>query len=64
MIRSLCPQCGSKYCGPYACRFTGNTHKLYRENLYAEAVARRDKEQPKWLRDSLTGARDPDIKRY
>lgn len=52
-----CQQCGSD-CGPYRCRFSGITHALFRENQYADAMIRRDKERPQWERDLATGARD------
>lgn len=53
-----CPQCGSEGCGAYRCRFSCITHTLFRTNQYADAMIRRDKERPQWLRDLLTGARD------
>lgn len=56
-----CPQCGSE-CGPTVCRFSGITHKfaeeLRKENAYAAAMIRRDKETPRWMRELRTGARD------
>jgi hypothetical protein len=53
-----CPQCSSKDCGPYRCRFSNIKHAIFRENRYAQAMIHRDKEQPKWLRNLLTGGRD------
>lgn len=55
----ICPQCNSEGCGPYRCRFSSITHAQYRENKaneYADAMIRRDIEQPKWERDLKTGA--------
>ncbi len=57
-----CPQCSSEQCGPYRCRFSGLTHATYRTqkaNEYADRMIRRDKEQPQWLRDFKTGAKEP-----
>jgi hypothetical protein len=52
----ICPQCNSEGCGPYRCRFSGETHAEYRENKYASEMIRRDQEQPQWERDLKTGA--------
>jgi hypothetical protein len=53
-----CPQCSSNDCGPYRCRFSNVMHAIFRENQYAQAMIQRDKEQPKWLRNLLTGGLD------
>ena len=40
-----CPQCGSGGCGPYRCRFSGLTHKAYRQEQitrYAEQKMREE----------------------
>lgn len=51
--RIKCPQCSSAECGPYRCRFTGNTHELFHANNYANA-----KREPNWLTDMREGRPD------
>ena len=58
MPNTKCPQCGSEGCGPYRCRFSGNTHELFRANTYADAAIKRDAEQPRWLSDMRQGSPD------
>lgn len=60
-----CPQCGSSQCGTHRCRFSGLTHVTYRTqraNDYADAMIRREKAEPKWLRDLKTGAKDTEVR--
>lgn len=52
-----CPQCRSQ-CGPYRCRFTGITHEEFFWNEGTKQV-KRDKERPAWLRNVLTGGKEP-----
>lgn len=45
-----CLHCGSRYCGPYRCRFS--------DDHYADNAIRREKETPRWLRELRQGAKD------
>lgn len=56
-----CIQCESMECGAYLCRFSGMPHEEYRaikSVLDADKAIKRDKEEPKWLRELRQGARD------
>ena len=64
-----CIQCGSLGCGWDVCRFSGKTKEQFLRdqaaaNAYANEMVQRDKEQPKWLRDFKTGARDADVTKW
>jgi hypothetical protein len=56
ILTPQCPQCESRFCGPYRCRFSGMTHELFQANQYADSMIRSDKETPAWLKALKTGA--------